>query len=46
VLEHDGGRTVLPVPLTGGSLLSVGADPALDHKVDLIRQWWQGHASP
>ncbi|MGZ4710031.1 MAG: hypothetical protein ACXWBN_14950, partial [Acidimicrobiales bacterium] len=41
VVRAGGRRTVLPVPLTGGSLLGPGADPALDHKVDLIRRWWQ-----
>jgi hypothetical protein len=41
VVHHRGHRTVLPVPLTGGSLLGPGADPALDHKVDLMRGWWQ-----
>jgi len=40
VVHHEGGRTVLPVPLTGGSLLGPGPDPALDHKVDLLRGWW------
>jgi len=46
VLDHEGGKTVLPVPLTGGSILSPGVDPALDHKVDLLRQWWQEHLGP
>ncbi len=46
VLDHDGRHTVLPVPLTGGSILSPGADPALDHKVDLLRQWWQERSAP
>ena len=46
VVDHDGRHTVLPVPLTGGSILSPGADPALDHKVDLLRQWWQEHSGP
>ena len=41
VVAHRGGRTVLPVPLTGGSLLGPGPDPELEHKVDLIRGWWQ-----
>jgi len=41
VVHHGGGHTVLPVPLTGGSLLGPGPDPALDHKVDLLRGWWQ-----
>ncbi len=40
MLDHGSGRTVLPVPLTGGSLLGPGADPGLDDKVELIRQWW------
>jgi hypothetical protein len=43
VLTGPGGRTVLPVPLTGGSLVGPGADPELDHKVDVIRQWWEEH---
>ena len=46
VITHDGDHTVLPVPLTGGSILSAGVDPALDHKVDVVRQWWQGHRAP
>ncbi len=46
VVHHHGRRTVLPVPLTGGSLLGPGADPALDHKVDLIRRWWQEPPRP
>jgi hypothetical protein len=46
VLHHDGHRTVLPVPLTGGSILGPGADPALDHKVEMLRQWWQPHPAP
>ena len=46
VLHHDGRRSVLPVPLTGGSILSPGVDPALDEKVALLCQWWQGHSAP
>ena len=42
VLLHTAeGRTVLPVPLTGGSILGPGADPDLDHKVELISGWWR-----
>ena len=41
-----GGRALLPVPLTGGSLLGPGPDPELDHKVEVIRRWWQEHAQP
>jgi len=37
---------LLPVPLTGGSLLGPGPDPELDHKVEVIRRWWQEHAQP
>jgi hypothetical protein len=40
VVSDDLGRTTLPVPLTGGSLLGPGLDPDLDGKVDLIRQRW------
>jgi hypothetical protein len=40
VLHAGSRRRVLPVPLTGGSLLGPGADPDLDEKVELIRQWW------
>ena len=46
VLTHDGHHTVLPVPLTGGSILSAGVDPALDQKVEVLRQWWQRPPSP
>jgi len=41
VVHHGTRRTVLPVPLTGGSLLGPGSDPALDHKVELLRGWWR-----
>ena len=38
---RSGRRTrVLPVPLTGGSILGPGPDPGLDEKLDLIRRWW------
>jgi hypothetical protein len=40
VLAGPGGRMVLPVPLTGGSLVGPGPDPALDEKVEIIRRWW------
>jgi hypothetical protein len=40
VLVTSGGRTVLPVPLTGGSLVGPGLDPALDEKVEIVRRWW------
>jgi hypothetical protein len=41
VAIHVGRRTrVLPVPLTGGSILGPGPDPGLDEKLDLIRRWW------
>jgi hypothetical protein len=46
VLQRADGHTVLPVPLTGGSILSPGPDPGLDHKADLIRRWWEDHHSP
>jgi len=46
VVHHGGRRTVLPVPLTGGSLLGPGADPALDHKVELLRGWWRDGLHP
>jgi hypothetical protein len=46
VVRHGGRHTVLPVPLTGGSLLGPGADPALDHKVDLLRGWWREGSHP
>jgi hypothetical protein len=41
VVRHGGGHTVLPVPLTGGSLLGPGPDPELEHKVELLRGWWR-----
>jgi hypothetical protein len=41
VVLRVGSRTrVLPVPLTGGSILGPGADPGLDEKLELIRRWW------
>lgn len=46
VVEHQGGHTVVPVPLAGGSILSPGGDGGLDHKADLIRRWWRDHGSP
>jgi hypothetical protein len=46
VLVRSDDRAVLPVPLTGGSLIGPGPDPALDEKVDLIRRWWGEHRSP
>ena len=45
VVVGSAGRTVLPVPLTGGSLVGPGPDPALDEKVELIRRWWGGRRS-
>jgi hypothetical protein len=41
VVTHGGGRLVLPVPLTGGSLIGPGPDPSLDEKVEMVRRWWQ-----
>jgi hypothetical protein len=46
VVHAAGRRRVLPVPFTGGSILSPGADPDLDHKVELIRGWWLERRSP
>ena len=47
VVLRSGRRTrVLPVPLTGGSILGPGADPGLDEKLELIRRWWLEHRSP
>ena len=43
VVHHGGRHTVLPVPLTGGSLLGPTHDPALDHKVELLEDWWREH---
>ena len=44
VVVRAGGRTrVLPVPLTGGSILGPGRDPGLDEKLELIRRWWAEH---
>jgi hypothetical protein len=43
VLHHGDGHLVLPVPLTGGSLVGPGPDPGLDHKVELIEEAWQRH---
>jgi hypothetical protein len=41
IVITDGlGRTTLPVPLTGGSLVGPGPDPELDGKAELIRQRW------
>jgi hypothetical protein len=37
---------VLPVPLTGGSILGPGIDPGLDEKLELIRRWWLEHRNP
>lgn len=45
VVHAAGRRRVLPVPLTGGSILSPGPDPDLDHKVELIRAWWRERRS-
>ena len=45
VLVGPGGRSVLPVPLTGGSLVGPGLDPGLDEKVELIRRWWDERRS-
>ena len=45
VVHHGGRHTVLPVPLTGGSLLGPGPDPALDHKVELLQEWWRERSS-
>lgn len=46
VVHHGGRHTVLPVPLTGGSLLGPGPDPALDHKLELLRGWWREGSRP
>jgi len=41
IVVRVGGRTrVLPVPVTGGSILGAGRDPGLDEKLELIRRWW------
>ena len=46
IVVHSGRRRrVLPVPLTGGSILGPGADPGLDDKLALIRRWWQDRTS-
>jgi hypothetical protein len=41
VVHRGEARTVLPVPLTGGSLIGPGPDPDLDTKVAAIRQRWR-----
>ena len=46
VLLGSDGRSMLPVPLTGGSLVGPGADPELDDKVDVIRRWWDERRLP
>ncbi|HVN51504.1 MAG TPA: hypothetical protein VMT43_08735 [Acidimicrobiales bacterium] len=46
LLVGSRGRTVLPVPLTGGSLIGPGPDPELDDKVDVIRRWWEERRRP
>jgi hypothetical protein len=46
VVVHDRGRSVLPVPLTGGSLVGPGPDPRLDEKVELVRRWWRDEQQP
>jgi hypothetical protein len=43
LLTGPDGRSVLPVPLTGGSLIGPGSDPGLDDKVEVIRRWWAEH---
>jgi len=46
VVVHANGRpVVLPVPLTGGSLLSPGIDRDLDDKVEILRGWWRSRAT-
>lgn len=46
VLRSGRRHRVLPVPLTGGSILGPGADPGLDEKLELIRRWWLEHRDP
>jgi hypothetical protein len=46
VLHRGEQHAVLPVPLTGGSLIGPGADPELDHKVEVIRRRWQAAEGP
>ncbi len=38
VLHRGDDHTVLPVPLTGGSLIGPGPDPGLDEKVEILRK--------
>jgi hypothetical protein len=45
-LRSSRGSRVLPVPLTGGSILGPGIDPGLDEKLELIRRWWLEHRNP